>query len=169
MPFKKGNKSKTQFKRNGIPWNKGVSKHPPSYKYYQAQKDNAKRRGIAFELSFEQWWSIWESSGFWEQRGRGRGLYCMGRIGDKGTYRVGNVKIITHETNSGEKPWTLKRRKKHALALRGNKNKLGKKESKQTRRLKSKIVTQRWKEGGYVKVDFRGRWDSPRRRRQSKD
>jgi hypothetical protein len=59
----------------------------------------AKRRGIAFYLSFEDWLAIWQSSGHWPERGRGRGKYHMARHGDLGAYEVGNVSIARHEDN----------------------------------------------------------------------
>lgn len=66
---------------------------------YAAQKQNAKKRGIAFELSLWQWWCIWHQSGKWESRGRGRG-YMMCRNGDEGPYAVGNVFIASGCENS---------------------------------------------------------------------
>jgi hypothetical protein len=54
---------------------------------------NAERRGIAFELTFEQWFDIWTKSGHYSERGRKRGQYVMARFGDEGPYAVGNVEI----------------------------------------------------------------------------
>jgi len=70
---------------------------------YAAHKANASRRGVAFNLSFAQWWSIWEGSGQWTRRGNRRGLWCMARIGDVGGYEMGNVRIVRHETNTAER------------------------------------------------------------------
>lgn len=61
-------------------------------KYHQ-QKGNAKSRGVDFHLTFEEWWDIWQQSGFWDKRGKQVGQYCMSRIGDTGPYAVGNVFI----------------------------------------------------------------------------
>jgi hypothetical protein len=60
---------------------------------YNRQKQRAKERGIAFLLTFEQWWKIWQSSGLWERRGSRPGFYCMCRKGDHGPYADGNVFI----------------------------------------------------------------------------
>ena len=60
---------------------------------FNAHKSNAKRRGVEFLLTFEQWVDIWSESGKWDERGRGADKYCMCRIGDKGAYSVGNVFI----------------------------------------------------------------------------
>lgn len=67
---------------------------------FTRQKANAKQRNIAWELSFEQWWSIWEKSGKWEKRGTSAKSYCMARINDEGPYAVDNVKITTMQKNS---------------------------------------------------------------------
>lgn len=63
------------------------------------QRNNAKQRGIGWELTLEQWWDIWERSGKWEKRGRNKGGYVMGRHGDLGPYAVGNVAICSHQEN----------------------------------------------------------------------
>jgi hypothetical protein len=69
---------------------------------YSVHKACAKRRGIAFELTFEEWFEIWEVSGHFEKRGRSRHEYHMARHGDRGAYAVGNVKIITASQNIKE-------------------------------------------------------------------
>lgn len=66
---------------------------------YNEQKGNAERRNIDFNLTFEEWRDIWDSSGHWEERGRGIGKFVMARYGDIGPYAVGNVKIILHTDN----------------------------------------------------------------------
>ena len=58
---------------------------------------------IKFLLTFEQWFEIWQSSGHWNQRGCGRGKYCMSRINDIGNYENGNVYIQTFENNTRER------------------------------------------------------------------
>lgn len=66
---------------------------------YAGQRRNAIRRGIGWELNLWQWWSIWQQSGKWTQRGRGNG-YMMCRVNDVGPYAVGNVFIATGCENS---------------------------------------------------------------------
>jgi hypothetical protein len=66
------------------------------------QRANAKRRGVAWELTFEQWWQIWQESGKWEQRGTDSKQYCMARIHDEGPYAIGNVSIRTMRSNGTE-------------------------------------------------------------------
>ncbi len=67
---------------------------------FHTQKSLAKRRGIPFELTFEQWLDVWQASGKLAERGRKKGQYCMARKGDKGAYAVGNVEIILGSENS---------------------------------------------------------------------
>lgn len=64
---------------------------------YQAQK-----RGIEWNLSLEQWWDFWQSSGYWDQRGRGQG-YVMCRRGDTGPYEIGNIFIALCRHNSSNR------------------------------------------------------------------
>lgn len=67
---------------------------------FTIHKSNARRRGIDFQLTFEQWWNVWRRSGHWDQRGNRRGAYVMSRHGDVGAYAVGNVSIIPFCTNA---------------------------------------------------------------------
>jgi len=69
---------------------------------FARQKAMAKVRNIEWQLTFEEWWHIWEQSGKYEQRGRGAGKYCMSRIGDVGPYSVNNVVIKTIDDNNRE-------------------------------------------------------------------
>ena len=66
---------------------------------WNAQRRNAANRSIAWELNLWQWWSIWQQSGKWSERGRGSG-YMMCRFNDVGPYAVGNVYIATGCENS---------------------------------------------------------------------
>lgn len=66
---------------------------------YGAQKAHANARGVAFTLTFEEWWALWEQSGKWHLRGRGVGQYCMARKGDSGGYDPGNVYIALSRRN----------------------------------------------------------------------
>lgn len=70
---------------------------------YTRQRQNAATRGIGWELTFAQWWEIWEASGKWGMRGRELGGWVMGRHGDVGPYAVGNVVICSHSDNARER------------------------------------------------------------------
>lgn len=67
---------------------------------YFEHRQNAKRRGIPFELTFNEWLQIWQDSGKWDMRGKGKGSYVMSRIGDAGPYSVKNVYINSQEDNA---------------------------------------------------------------------
>lgn len=60
---------------------------------YAKHKENAKRRGVEFLLSFDAWWDIWTKSKRWNQRGWRPGQFVMCRYGDTGPYVTGNVYI----------------------------------------------------------------------------
>src|SRR5438105_1485912 len=65
---------------------------------------NAKVRGVPWEMSLVQWWTVWQQSGLWEKRGRGGNYYCMCRKGDIGPYAIGNVFIAEFRQNSSDHP-----------------------------------------------------------------
>lgn len=74
----------------------------PPKTIYARQKGAAKSREIEWQLTFDEWWTIWELSGKYNQRGRGAGKYCMSRKKDIGPYSVENVYIQTIEDNNRE-------------------------------------------------------------------
>ncbi len=65
---------------------------------YHVHKSNAAQRNIAFRLTFEEWWSLWEP--FWSEDNYGK--YCMCRTNDEGAYELGNVRIDTWQNNLRE-------------------------------------------------------------------
>ena len=98
----------------------------PFKKAYSQHKSNAKRRGVKFLLSFDQWKDIWLLSGFWEQRGRGSDKYCMCRYNDCGSYEINNVFIMTnaknvHDGNIGKHD-SQETKNKKSIAAKGKKN-----------------------------------------------
>lgn len=68
---------------------------------FTAQKTGAYFRGVGWELTIWEWWTIWEESGHWPERGRSQG-YVMCRRGDEGPYAVGNVFIAPARVNSSD-------------------------------------------------------------------
>lgn len=70
-------------------------KRPPGpqsdWRRYQMHRNNAKVRGIGFELTFKEWLDWWHDTGHYHERGSKRGQYVMGRIGDRGVYKLGNI------------------------------------------------------------------------------
>jgi len=67
------------------------------------QRGRARQRGIGWELTFEEWWGIWRSSGQWAARGRDHAQAAvMARRGDVGPYSKENVYITTLVANFDE-------------------------------------------------------------------
>jgi hypothetical protein len=58
---------------------------------FDRQRRNAKRRGIPFLLTFEEWWDWWQTDGRWLNRGSKSSNFQMARIGDAGPYALGNI------------------------------------------------------------------------------
>lgn len=71
----------------------GISER--DFQAWRAQWHSAKRRGIPFRFSLLGWALWWHAElsrlGEGAARGRRRGQYVMGRIGDSGAYEPGNV------------------------------------------------------------------------------
>jgi hypothetical protein len=67
---------------------------------YDQHKHRSGRRGIPFELTFRQWLKIWQDSGHLHERGHRQGQYVMARFFGRGSYKIGNVRIITGEDNA---------------------------------------------------------------------
>lgn len=63
---------------------------------YATQKTSAKQRGIEFELSFDEWWTLWEPH--WEDR-KGTSGKIMCRINEPGPYSPDNVYIGSQSDN----------------------------------------------------------------------
>lgn len=63
---------------------------------YLSKKATSKQRGIGFNLTFDEWFEIWDKSGYLDQYG----LYVMSRYEDKGHYEKGNVFIQSRKNNS---------------------------------------------------------------------
>lgn len=66
-------------------------------------------RGIEFKLSFEEYCNLIDEAGITVYDiGIGADDYCLGRIGDKGAYEVGNCRFITNEQNRLEQLESMK-------------------------------------------------------------
>lgn len=70
---------------------------------YRSQKSNSITRKIPWEINLSDWWRIWEESGKFNLRGRGKQLYCMSRFGDTGPYKKDNVFINLFRDNCRDK------------------------------------------------------------------
>jgi len=93
---------------------------------WQAHRHRADRSSIGFQLTFDEWLTIWLESGHWNERGCHKGQYVMSRRGDTGPYAVGNVFIQTHtmnikEAKIGKKrpPFSEEHKRKVSETMRG--------------------------------------------------
>lgn len=69
---------------------------------FNQQRQSAKNRGIVWNLTFAQWFAVWQSSGKLHLRGIGKGKYVMSRVSDAGCYEMGNIHIQLGTENSRE-------------------------------------------------------------------
>ena len=104
----------------GVPWPGSYELYKLASKRFNQHRSNARERipPIDFDLTFEQWWGIWDRSGKWEQRGCRKGQYVMARYNDTGPYALGNVYITTHEANILVRKSSLKQREASSQRLR---------------------------------------------------
>jgi len=74
-----------------------------TYKYWRAfqeQRSGAKKRGIEWQLTWEEWLNWWESTGQINNRGKYKGQYVMCRHGDTGPYSLSNIYCDLTDNNS---------------------------------------------------------------------
>lgn len=64
---------------------------------FTEHKNNARKRGIAFQMTFADWMAVWGDA--YGGRGRGSEFFVMCRYGDRGPYKLGNVYIATQNRN----------------------------------------------------------------------
>jgi hypothetical protein len=71
------------------------------YKHkYEGQRKEAERRGIKWEITFEEWYAWWGTD--IEQRGPYKGQLVMARHGDVGPYRLDNISKLKAEQNASD-------------------------------------------------------------------
>jgi hypothetical protein len=61
---------------------------------FSRQKANAVARGVNWELSFDDWWKVWEDSGKYPERGRLTGQYALVRKNPDASFNLNNIHII---------------------------------------------------------------------------
>lgn len=84
---------------------------------FSVQRHNAGRRGIEWELTFEQWLEWWGDD--IERRGVHPGDLQMQRIADAGPYALGNIKKGTPKQNAQTRAAVLRNRQgREAVQLR---------------------------------------------------
>ena len=67
------------------------------YGQYKSHQRRASRSNIPFEISFDDWLTIWKTSGHYEERSPTG--YVMCRVGDEGPYAKDNVFIAKASDN----------------------------------------------------------------------
>lgn len=78
---------------------------------YNTHKKDAKKRGIPFEFSFEEWIAWWEAQGKLQDKLNNWGRWCMCRKGDEGPYCLANVYLGTRAKNTADR-WNFIKQKK---------------------------------------------------------
>lgn len=78
-------------------------------KAFSQHKYNAKRRGIEFLFTREEWWAWWQEDGRWSKRGNSSMDHLvMARFGDMGPYHPDNVYCTPHRVNLSNIPFYVK-------------------------------------------------------------
>jgi hypothetical protein len=98
--FSKFGLSLEEFTAHVTKYGNSTTKGSPLCQFMN-QRSSAGTRGIGWELTFAEWWRIWQESDHYKERGRGYG-YQMARLGNSGPYAAGNVEIITGAQNSSD-------------------------------------------------------------------
>lgn len=76
--------------------------HPDRYAYHNVRR-SAQMRGIGFEWAFEDFQEFCATTGYLEMKGTTPDSLTIDRIRNYESYRVGNVRIMTHADNSSHK------------------------------------------------------------------
>ena len=66
---------------------------------WQNLKDNAKRRGKEFTLTFEQWESFLSTNNYMEERGRGSDSLNIDRRVNSQGYDINNIQVLDGWSN----------------------------------------------------------------------
>jgi hypothetical protein len=64
---------------------------------YASHRRGARKRGIPFQFTFEQWSEWWLTDNRWSRRGRKAGQLQMGRKSNSGPYSPDNIECVTKE------------------------------------------------------------------------
>ncbi len=88
---------------------------------FNAQRHGAAARGIEWKFTLVEWWSMWEASGKYAERGVLIGQYCMQRPYDKGPYSPSNVGIDIVRENINTRNWCKWIKRAHkSFRIRGD-------------------------------------------------
>lgn len=92
--------TKEDFIKEAQAWAK-VQGLPDPWERFVDNVETAERRGIAWMLSFQEWWTLWKPH--YHERGPKRGEKVLCRYLDQGDYRIGNVRVDLGVNNLVEK------------------------------------------------------------------
>ncbi len=96
-------KNKDRLRVSSNRWQKRQNVNYPFRTTWLRARANATRREIVFLLTLEEWTSFWGDN--LELRGKGPDDLCMGRYGDEGPYRIGNIYVTSNSENrEGPRP-----------------------------------------------------------------
>jgi hypothetical protein len=133
-----------------------------AYRKFCATRQNAKARGIGFDLTFAEWSVLWLSFGRFLAMGKRKGRYVLARFGDVGSYALGNVKIITAEQNHREQNQNPATRAKQIARVK----RLWQQGIYKSHQIPTRIWTQQGRVEQAARVrgrdrDYHGRWTPP--------
>lgn len=98
--------SKARYERDRDTWRRRAADWAAKNKKRKCwldQRATSKRRGVEFNLTFEEYCEFWGDD--FEKKGRKYDDLCMGRYDDDGPYEVGNIyKCTNRENKAGPKP-----------------------------------------------------------------
>ena len=100
--------SKTRAELSSMYKDRNTKFRSTPYGKYSDHKNRAIHGGLAFTLTFEEWWSLWKHH--WEERGLGGKVMC--RFKDQGGYTLGNVRIDT-QANNNQESWDCRKGRKN--------------------------------------------------------
>jgi hypothetical protein len=73
-----------------------------AFEKFRAQRYQARRRGIDFQLTFDEWYNWWLANGVDKNMGvqwTSTTRLCMCRFNDTGPYALNNIYLATHSQN----------------------------------------------------------------------
>jgi len=97
---------KYRASKKGQAYTKVFAKSPKGK--YDRHRQRAKRRGIAWEFTFDSWWAMWEPH--FDKMGQTPDSMHMCRTNDEGAYSPSNCRIDSARNNGVEGSETKKRR-----------------------------------------------------------
>lgn len=80
---------------------KAVAKYPEKYAFYKL-RHNAKRRGVPFELTMDEFIDFCRETGYMEKPGRGREALTVDRIDNRVGYKRDNIRAISNSENASK-------------------------------------------------------------------